>query len=155
MIPYGRQDVTEADIEAVVEVLRSDFLTQGPAIPRFEDAVAGCVGAGYAVAVNSATSALHIACAGLGLGPGDWLWTAPNTFAASANCGLYCGAQVDFIDIDPLTWNMSVPRLRDKLEAAKKTGKLPKIVVPVHFAGHPTDQEHIWNLAQEFGFKVL
>jgi UDP-4-amino-4,6-dideoxy-N-acetyl-beta-L-altrosamine transaminase len=155
MIPYGRQDVTDADIEAVVRVLRSDFLTQGPAIPRFEDAVSRCVGAGYAVAVNSATSALHIACAGLGLGPGDWLWTVPNTFAASANCGVYCGANVDFVDIDPSTWNMSVALLRDKLEAAKKAGKLPKIVVPVHFAGHPTEQEKIWDLAQEFGFKVL
>jgi UDP-4-amino-4,6-dideoxy-N-acetyl-beta-L-altrosamine transaminase len=155
MIPYGRQDVTDADIEAVVQVLRSDFLTQGPVVPRFEDAVARCVGARYAVAVNSATSALHIACAGLGLGPGDWLWTVPNTFVASANCGLYCGAQVDFVDIDPVTWNMSTGRLKDKLVAAKKAGKLPKIVVPVHFAGHPTDQEQIWNLAQEFGFKVL
>lgn len=155
MIPYGRQDVTDADIEAAVHVLRSDFLTQGPVVPRFEEAVARCVGAKYGVAVNSATSALHIACVALGLGPGDWLWTVPNTFVASANCGLYCGARVDFVDIDPLTWNMSAPRLRDKLETAKRAGQLPKIVVPVHFAGHPTDQEQIWNLAKEFGFKVL
>jgi UDP-4-amino-4,6-dideoxy-N-acetyl-beta-L-altrosamine transaminase len=155
MIPYGRQDVTDADIEAVVRVLRSDFLTQGPAVPRFEQGVAQRVGAKHAVAVNSATSALHIACAALGLGRGDWLWTVPNTFVASANCGLYCGAQVDFVDIDPVTWNMSTERLKDKLTAAKKAGKLPKIVVPVHFAGHPTDQEQIWNLAREFGFKVL
>jgi UDP-4-amino-4,6-dideoxy-N-acetyl-beta-L-altrosamine transaminase len=155
MIPYGRQDVTDADIEAAVEVLRSDFLTQGSAVPRFEEAVARCVGAKRAVAVNSATSALHMACAGLGLGPGDWLWTVPNTFVASANCGLYCGAQVDFVDIDPSTWSMSAARLKDKLVTAKKAGKLPKIVVPVHFAGHPADQEQIWNLAQEFGFKVL
>jgi UDP-4-amino-4,6-dideoxy-N-acetyl-beta-L-altrosamine transaminase len=155
MIPYGRQDITDDDIDAVVRVLRSDFLTQGPVVPLFEDAVSRSVGAKYAVAVNSATSALHIACAGLGLGPGDRLWTVPNTFVASANCGLYCGAEVDFVDIDPSTWNMSAARLRDKLEAAKKAGELPKIVVPVHFAGHPTDQEQIWNLAQEFGFKVL
>jgi UDP-4-amino-4,6-dideoxy-N-acetyl-beta-L-altrosamine transaminase len=155
MIPYGRQDVTAADIEAVVQVLRSDFLTQGSAVPRFEEAVARCVGAKRAIAVNSATSALHVACSALGLGPGDWLWTVPNTFVASANCALYCGAQVDFVDIDPLTWNMSAARLKDKLAAAKKAGKLPKIVVPVHFAGHPTDQEQIWNLAQEFGFKVV
>jgi UDP-4-amino-4,6-dideoxy-N-acetyl-beta-L-altrosamine transaminase len=155
MIPYGRQDVTDADIEAVVQVLRSDFLTQGSAVPQFEEAVARCVGAKHGVAVNSATSALHIACAALGLGPGDWLWTVPNTFVASANCGLYCGAQVDFVDIDPLTWNLSVPRLREKLTAARKAGRLPKVVVPVHFAGQPTDQEQIWDLAQEFGFKVL
>jgi UDP-4-amino-4,6-dideoxy-N-acetyl-beta-L-altrosamine transaminase len=155
MIPYGRQDVTDADIDSVVRVLRSDFLTQGPAVPRFEQAVAQRVGAKHAVAVNSATSALHIACVALGLGQGDWLWTVPNTFVASANCGLYCGAQVDFVDIDPVTWNMSTERLSEKLAAAKKAGKLPKIVVPVHFAGHPSDQEHIWALAQEFGFKVL
>jgi UDP-4-amino-4,6-dideoxy-N-acetyl-beta-L-altrosamine transaminase len=155
MIPYGRQDVTDADIDSVVRVLRSDFLTQGPAVPRFEQAVAQRVGAQHAVAVNSATSALHIACAALGLGPGDWLWTSPNTFVASANCGLYCGAQVDFVDINPVTWSMSTERLREKLVSAKKTGKLPKVVVPVHFAGHPSDQEHIWALAQEFGFKVL
>jgi UDP-4-amino-4,6-dideoxy-N-acetyl-beta-L-altrosamine transaminase len=155
MIPYGRQDVTEADIDAVVQVLRSDFLTQGPAVPRFEDAVSRRVGVNHAIAVNSATSALHIACAGLDLGPGDRLWTVPNTFVASANCGLYCGAEVDFVDIDPLTWNMSAARLKDKLVSAKKAGKLPKIVVPVHFAGHPTDQERIWQLAQEFGFKVV
>jgi UDP-4-amino-4,6-dideoxy-N-acetyl-beta-L-altrosamine transaminase len=155
MIPYGRQDVTEADIDAVVQVLRSDFLTQGPAVPRFEDAVSRRVGVNHAIAVNSATSALHIACAGLDLGPGDRLWTVPNTFVASANCGLYCGAEVDFVDIDPLTWNMSTARLEDKLVSAKKVGNLPKIVVPVHFAGHPTEQERIWQLAQEFGFKVV
>jgi UDP-4-amino-4,6-dideoxy-N-acetyl-beta-L-altrosamine transaminase len=155
MIPYGRQDVTDADIEAAVRVLRSDFLTQGPAVSQFEEAVARCVGSRYAVAVNSATSALHIACEALGLGAGDWLWTVPNTFVASANCGLYCGAQVDFVDIDPRTWNMSTVRLEEKLAGARKVGKLPKIVVPVHFAGHPTDQEEIWKLAQEYGFRVL
>jgi UDP-4-amino-4,6-dideoxy-N-acetyl-beta-L-altrosamine transaminase len=155
MIPYGRQDVTEADIEAVVHVLRSDFLTQGPVVPRFEQAVAAMVGVTHAVALNSATSALHVACAAFGLGPGDWLWTVPNTFVASANCALYCGARVDFVDIDPVTWNMSTVRLRDKLVAAKAAGQLPKVVVPVHFSGQPTEQERVWELAQEFGFKVL
>jgi UDP-4-amino-4,6-dideoxy-N-acetyl-beta-L-altrosamine transaminase len=155
MIPYGRQDVTEADIEAVVSVLRSDFLTQGPVVPRFEQAVAGMVGARHAVAVNSATSALHIACAAMGLGPGDRLWTVPNTFVASANCALYCGAAVDFVDIDPSTWNMSSQRLKEKLLTARAAGQLPKVVVPVHFSGQPTEQERIWELAQEFGFKVL
>jgi UDP-4-amino-4,6-dideoxy-N-acetyl-beta-L-altrosamine transaminase len=155
VIPYGRQDVTEADVEAAVAVLRSEFLTQGPAVPRFERAVAECVGAKHAVAVNSATSALHIACIALGLGPGDHLWTSPNTFVASAHCALYCGANVDFVDIDPLTWNLSVACLEEKLADAEKAGRLPKIVVPVHFAGQPTDQEKIWKLAQRYGFKVL
>jgi len=155
MIPYGRQDISQADIDAVVAVLRSDWLTQGPVVPRFEQAVAAKVGARHAVAVNSATSALHIACLALNLGPGDRLWTAPNTFVASANCGRYCGAEVDFVDIDPATWNLSVPRLREKLVRAKRDKCLPKVVVPVHFAGQPTDQEAIWELAQEFGFKVI
>ncbi|HVC02282.1 MAG TPA: UDP-4-amino-4,6-dideoxy-N-acetyl-beta-L-altrosamine transaminase [Steroidobacteraceae bacterium] len=155
MIPYGRQDVTDADIEAAVEVLRSDFLTQGPVVPRFEGAVGRRVGVKHAVAVNSATSALHVACAALGLGRGDRLWTTPNTFVASANCGLYCGAEVDFVDIDPLTWNMSAARLEEKLSAARRSGQLPKIVVPVHFGGQPTDQRRIWELAREYGFKVL
>jgi len=138
MIPYGRQDVTDADVQSVVEVLRSDFLTQGPIVPRFEEAVAQQVNARHAVAMNSATSALHVACASLDLGAGDRLWTVPNTFVASANCGLYCGATVDFVDIDASTWNMSVERLEDKLVLAKKAGTLPKIVVPVHFAGQPS-----------------
>lgn len=155
MIPYGRQQVTEADIAAVVAVLRSDFLTQGPAVPRFEKLVAEKVGVAHAVAVNSATSALHIACLALELGPGDLLWTVPNTFVASANCGRYCGADVDFVDIDPDTWNLSVPQLRTKLAQAKRDQRLPKVVVPVHFAGQPTDQEAIWELAQEYGFRVL
>ena len=111
MIPYGRQDITQADIAAVEKVLQSDWLTQGPTVPRFEQAVANKVGAKYSVAVNSATSALHIACLALDLGPGDWLWTSPNTFVASANCGLYCGAKIDFVDIDPLTYNISVMTL--------------------------------------------
>jgi UDP-4-amino-4,6-dideoxy-N-acetyl-beta-L-altrosamine transaminase len=155
MIPYGHQDITQADLDAVREVLRSNFLTQGPAVPHFERAVTSRVGAKHGVAVNSATSALHVACLALGLKPGDRLWTVPNTFVASANCGRYCGAEVDFVDIDPLTWNLSLPRLREKLVVAKRSGRLPKIVVPVHFAGQPTEQEAIWGLAQEYGFKVL
>ncbi len=155
MIPYGRQDIRQEDIDAVVGVLRSDFLTQGPAVPRFENAVAARVNAQHAFAVNSATAALHLACLALDLGAGDLLWTVPNTFVASANCGRYCGADVDFVDIDPLTWNLSVPSLREKLQRARRAGRLPKIVVPVHFAGQPTEQEAIWALAQEFGFRVI
>ena len=155
MIPYGRQDISQADIDAVVAVLRSDWLTQGPVVPSFEQAVAAKVRARHAVAVNSATSALHIACLALNLGPGDRLWTVPNTFVASANCGRYCGAEVDFVDIDPDTWNLSVPRLAERLVQAKKVKRLPKVVVPVHFAGQPADQEAIWELAQEYGFTVI
>lgn len=155
MIPYGRQDISESDIQAVVDVLHSDFLTQGPAVPAFEKAVAAYCRAQYAVAVNSATSALHIACLALGVGPGDWVWTSPNTFVASANCALYCGGKVDFVDIDPNTWNMSVPALRKKLDRAKNDGCLPKVLVPVHFSGQPTEQEAIWDLAKEYGFRVL
>jgi UDP-4-amino-4,6-dideoxy-N-acetyl-beta-L-altrosamine transaminase len=155
MISYGRQNVTQADIDAVVEVLGSDFLTQGPTVPRFERAVAERVGAAHAIAVTNATSALHLACMALNLGPGDLLWTVPNTFVASANCGRYCGADVDFVDIDPVTWNMSVASLRAKLLTARERGKLPKVVVPVLFAGQPTEQEEIWRLAKEFEFRVL
>ena len=154
-IPYGRQEISAEDIEAVVAVLQSDFLTQGPLVPAFEQAVAARVGAMHAVAVNSATSALHIACLALGLGDGDLLWTVPNTFVASANCGRYCGAEVDFVDIDPHTWNISVPALRLKLQRAEATQRLPKIIVPVHFSGRPTEQEAIWELAQQYGFRVL
>lgn len=155
MIPYGRQEVTQDDIEEVVRVLGSDFLTQGPQVPRFEQIVASHVGAKHAVAVNSATSALHIACLALGLGSGDWLWTSPVTFVASANCGLYCGAKVDFVDIDPQTCNMSVECLEEKLVQAQAVGKLPKIVVPVHFAGQPCDMAPIHALSQRFGFKII
>lgn len=155
MIPYGRQDITQADIDAVVDVLSSDFLTQGPAVPRFEDAVKARVGARHAVAVNSATSALHLACMALDLGPGKRLWTTPNTFVASANCARYCGADVGFVDIEPDTWNMSAGALADRLAAARKTSSLPHIVVPVHFAGQPTDQEAIAALASEYGFRVI
>ncbi|WP_417663660.1 UDP-4-amino-4,6-dideoxy-N-acetyl-beta-L-altrosamine transaminase [Pseudidiomarina donghaiensis] len=155
MIPYGRQDINQQDIDAVVEVLQSDFLTQGPKVPLFEKTVAGQVGATHALAVNSATSALHIACLALGLGEGDWLWTTPITFVASANCGLYCGAQVDFVDIDPVTYNLCPKALEKKLIAAEKTGKLPKVVVPVHFSGQPCDMQAIHALAQKYGFKVI
>lgn len=155
MIPYGRQSISKADIDAVVDVLQSDFLTQGPAVPLFEQAVATKVCAKYGIAVSSATAALHIGCQALGLGPGDWLWTVPNTFVASANCGLYCGAKVDFVDMDPDTWNMSVSGLRKKLKIAQQTGHLPKVLVPVHFSGQATEQEAIWELAKEFGFRVL
>ncbi len=155
MIPYGRQTISPEDIDAVVEVLRSDWLTQGPSVPRFENAVLQKVGAKHAVAVNSATSALHIACLALDLKAGDALWTTPNTFVASANCGRYCGAEVDFVDIDPNTWNISVEALADKLAKAAASGRMPKVVVPVHFGGQPTEQDRIWDLAKRYGFKVL
>jgi UDP-4-amino-4,6-dideoxy-N-acetyl-beta-L-altrosamine transaminase len=155
MIPYGRQDITQADIDSVVEVLQSDFLTQGPMVPRFEQRVAEHVGARHALAVNSATSALHIACLALGLGPGDWLWTTPITFVASANCGLYCGAQVDFVDIDPRTYNLCPEALAAKLEVAEREGRLPKVVVPVHLCGQPCDMQAIHALASRYGFKVI
>lgn len=155
MIPYGRQDITQADIDAVVAVLQSDYLTQGPMVPRFEQGVAQHVGARHALAVNSATSALHIACLALGLGPGDWLWTTPVTFVASANCGLYCGAQVDFVDIDPRTYNLCPVALERKLEQAERDGRLPRVVVPVHLCGQPCDMQAIHALAQRYGFKVI
>ncbi len=155
MIPYGRQDITQADLDAVAAVLRSDFLTQGPAVPAFEAAVAVVAEAAHAVAVNSATSALHIACAALDLGPGDLLWTVPNTFVASANCARYCGADVDFVDIDPRSWNMSVDRLEEKLVAAKAAGRLPKVVVPVHLCGQSCDMAAIGALAKGYGFRVI
>ncbi|MFH1026960.1 MAG: aminotransferase class I/II-fold pyridoxal phosphate-dependent enzyme, partial [Pseudomonadota bacterium] len=154
-IPYGRQSISEADIQAVVDVLRSDWLTQGPVIEQFEQKVATYCGAQYAVAVNSATSALHIACLAAGLGPGDTLWTSPNTFVASANCGLYCGASVDFVDIDPRTYNLSVAELEKKLVSAKVRGALPKVVIPVHFAGQPCEMDRIAGLAKEYGFTVI
>jgi len=155
MIPYGRQQISQADIDAVVAVLRSDFLTQGPMVPRFEQAVASHVGAGQAVAVNSATSALHIACLALGLGDGDWLWTSPITFVASANCGLHCGAKVDFVDIDPRTYNLCPNALAEKLEHAEREDRLPKIVVPVHLCGQPCDMEAIHALGERYGFRII
>lgn len=155
MIPYGRQDVTDEDVRAVCVALKSDWLTQGPTVPRFEEAVAGVCGARHAVAVNSATSALHIACLALGLGHGDWLWTTPITFVASANCGLYCGAQVDFVDIDPRTYNMCPRALETKLVEAKKTGRLPKVLVVVHLCGQPCEMTAIRALSQKYRFKVI
>ncbi|WP_342654835.1 UDP-4-amino-4,6-dideoxy-N-acetyl-beta-L-altrosamine transaminase [Pseudomonas sp. F3-2] len=155
MIPYGRQDITQADIESVVEVLQSDFLTQGPKVPEFEARVAKHVGAKYALAVNSATSALHIACLALDLGPGDWLWTSPVTFVASANCGVYCGANVDFVDIDPKTYNLCPNALSLKLEDAAREGKLPKVLVVVHLCGQSCDMQAIHALAMRYSFKVI
>ena len=155
MIYYGKQSISENDIEAIESVLRSDFLTQGPMIERFEKKVAEYCGAKYAVAVTNATSALHIACIAAGLGKGDYLWTSPITFVASANCGRYCGANVDFVDIDAKTCNMSIIALEEKLQQAKKDGKLPKIVVPVHLAGQSCDMKRIYELSKEYGFTVL
>lgn len=155
MIPYGKQDISQQDIDSVLDVLKSDFLTQGPQVPAFENALVEHTGANYALAVNSATSALHIACLALGLGQDDWLWTSPVTFVASANCGLYCGAKVDFVDINPDTYNMCPKRLEDKLIKAKTEGKLPKVVVPVHLCGQPCDMVAIGKLAKEYGFKVI
>ncbi|MCQ3032844.1 UDP-4-amino-4,6-dideoxy-N-acetyl-beta-L-altrosamine transaminase [Pseudomonas syringae] len=155
MIPYGRQDITQADIDAVVGVLQSDFLTQGPMVPRFEGLIADYCGTKHALAVNSATSALHIACLALGLGPGDLLWTTPVTFVASANCGLYCGARVDFVDIDPRTYNLDVVALEHKLLEAQRNGQLPKVLVAVHLCGQPCDMERIHALSQQFGFRVI
>jgi len=154
-IPYGRQSISEADIQAVVEVLRSDWLTQGPVVPAFEQSVASRCHAAYAVAMNSATSALHVACLALDLGPGDLLWTSPVTFVASANCARYCGADVDFVDIDPTTTNISVDKLTEKLHQARRIGRLPKIVVPVHFGGLPCDMAAIHALSKEFGFRII
>lgn len=155
MIPYGRQDVSEADIQAVVDVLRSDYLTQGPAVPAFEEALGAYCGARHAVAVNSGTSALHIACLALGVGPGDRVWTSAITFVASANCALYCGAQIDFVDIEPHTYNLSVERLAEKLEYARRTDNLPKVVIPVHFCGQPCDMAGIHSLSQQYGFRIV
>jgi UDP-4-amino-4,6-dideoxy-N-acetyl-beta-L-altrosamine transaminase len=154
-IPYGRQQINQTDINSVIDVLNSDWLTQGPAIERFERAVADYCGVRYAVAVNSATAALHIACLAAGLGPDDALWTTPNTFVASANCGLYCGARVDFVDIDPKTYNISIEALQTKLEIAEQENKLPKILVPVHFSGQSCDMRRILELAQQYGFSII
>ena len=155
MIPYGRQQIAAEDVEAVRAVLESDFLTQGPAVPAFEQAVAQYVGAPHAVAVNSATSALHVACIALGVGPGDLVWTSPNSFIASANCARYCGADVDFVDIDPVDLNMSVAALREKLAQAQRTGRLPKVVIPVDFAGRSADLAAMRELADRYGFAIL
>lgn len=155
MIPYGRQDISQQDIDAVLEVLKSDFLTQGPKVPVFEQTVADHVGAKHSLAVNSATSALHIACLALGLGRGDYLWTTPITFVASANCGLYCGAKVDFVDIDPATYNLCPKALEKKLIEAERSGALPKVLVAVHLCGQPCDMKAIHDLALKYDFKVI
>lgn len=155
MIPYGRQVITQSDIDAVVAVLRSDFLTQGPQVPLLERGLAEYCGTAHAIAVNSATSALHIACLALGLSEGDWLWTSPTTFVASANCALYCGAKVDFVDIDPQTSNLSPQALEQKLVIAEREGRLPKIVIPVHLCGRPCDMQAIHALSKRFGFKII
>jgi UDP-4-amino-4,6-dideoxy-N-acetyl-beta-L-altrosamine transaminase len=155
MIPYGRQDISEQDIQAVVDVLRSEFLTQGPVVPAFEKAVSDYCSVNYAIAVNSATSALHIACLALGVGKGDIVWTSPITFVASSNCALYCGANVDFVDTDPKTYNMSVDVLKNKLEDAEINGKLPKVVIPVHLSGQPCEMEKIKALSIKYGFRII
>ncbi len=155
MIPYGRQDINEDDIQAVVDVLKSDFLTQGPMVPAFEKAVSDYCHVRFSVAVNSATSALHIGCLALGVGKGDIVWTSPISFVASANCALYCGSDVDFVDIDPFTYNISIDCLSEKLQEAEKLGKLPKVVIPVHLAGQPCDMEKIHKLSLQYGFKII
>lgn len=155
MIPYGRQWIDDADIDAVVETLRSDWLTQGPAVGKLEAAVADLCRVPHAVAMNSATSALHVACLAIGVGPKDMAWTVPNTFVASANCARLCGADVDFVDIDPRTYNISLPALEQKLRDARAAGRLPKAVIPVHFSGRAPDQEAIWALSQDYGFRVI
>ena len=155
MIPYGRQDISDEDIEAVVAVLRSDFITQGPAIRGFEQAIGDYCGARHAVAVNSATSALHIACLALGVGPGDLVWTSPITFVASSNCALYCGADVDFVDVDDATANMSVDALTTKLAEAETAGRLPKVVIPVHLCGTSCDMRAIRALGDRYGFRII
>ena len=155
MIPYGKQDINQQDIQAVVNVLQSDFITQGTQIPVFEQSLANYCHASYAVAVNSATSALHIACLALGLGKGDYLWTSPITFVASANCALYCGAQVGFIDIDAQTYNLCAEQLEQKLIQAQKNNTLPKIVIAVHFAGQACEMQKIHVLSQQYGFKII
>ena len=154
-IPYGRQNITEEDIDAVVNVLKSDYLTQGPKVPEFEDSIKKQCNVGYALAMNSATSALHVACLALDVGKDDIVWTTPITFVASANCALYCGATIDFVDIDPKTYNLSTQALDEKLQAAKVEGRLPKVVIPVHLCGQPCDMEGIYKLSKEYGFSII
>ena len=155
MINYGRQDINQADVDAVIDVLNSDFLTQGPQVPIFEQKVASTVGARFGIAVNSGTSALHIACLALGVGKGDLVWTTATTFVATANCALYCGADVDFVDINPQTYNMDIDALTSKLDKASKSGKLPKVVIPVHLCGQSCDMEVIYGLSQKYGFRII
>jgi UDP-4-amino-4,6-dideoxy-N-acetyl-beta-L-altrosamine transaminase len=155
MIPYGRQDISQEDINAVIDVLKSDFLTQGPVVPAFEKTVSNYCQVKYAFAVNSATSALHIACLALGVSKGDLVWTSPITFVASANCALYCGADVDFVDIDPSTYNMSIKALEEKLIKAEKSGRLPNVLIPVHLAGQSCEMKIIYNLSKKYGFRII
>lgn len=155
MIPYGRQDITNEDIEEVIKVLKSDFLTQGPAVPEFEKSISEYCGVSYAYAVNSATSALHLACLALEVGEGDIVWTAANTFAASSNCALYCNALVDFVDIDPVSYNISITNLKYKLELAEKEGALPKVLIPVHMTGQSCEMSEIFDLSKRYGFKII
>ncbi|HYI49013.1 MAG TPA: UDP-4-amino-4,6-dideoxy-N-acetyl-beta-L-altrosamine transaminase [Allosphingosinicella sp.] len=154
-LPYGRQHITDEDVAAVAEVLRSDFLTQGPAVPRFEAALQALTGAAHVSAMANATAALHLSCLACDVGPGDVVWTSPISYVASANCALYCGAEADFVDIDPVTFNMSADALEAKLIAAKAAGRLPKVVIPVHFAGQPCDMGRIGALAGRYGFRVI
>lgn len=155
MIPYGRQSIGDDDVEAVIDALKSDFLTQGPRVPAFEESIKRACGSPHAIAVNSATSALHIACLALDVGPGDYVWTSPNSFVASANCALYCGAQVDFVDIDPSTYNMCATALKKKLLDANAKGKLPKVVIPVHMCGQSPEMDKIRELSRTYDFKII
>jgi UDP-4-amino-4,6-dideoxy-N-acetyl-beta-L-altrosamine transaminase len=155
LIPYGRQDINQQDIDAVVDVLTSDFITQGPTVPLFEEKLKEFCGSKYAIASNSATSSLHAACYALGVSVGDEVWTSPNTFVASANCALYCGAKIDFVDIDSKTYNLSPEKLEEKLKIAKRRGKIPKVVIPVHLTGQSCDMKKIFQLSQEYGFKII
>ena len=155
MIPYGKQDINNDDIESLVKILKSDFLTQGPTIPKFEEKISNFCGSSYSVAVTSATAALHLSCIALGLRENDYLWTSPVSFVASANCAIYCGAKVDFVDIDPITYNLDSTLLEKKLAEAKKNNKLPKIVVPVHLCGHSADMQEIYALSKKYNFKII
>jgi len=155
MIPYSKQDINEDDIESVIKILKSDFLTQGPTVPKFEESISSFCGSKYSVAVTSATAALHLSCLALGLKKGDYLWTSPISFVASANCARYCGANVDFVDIDPNTYNLNTVLLKDKLIKAEKNNKLPKIIVPVHLCGNPSEMEEIYSLSKRFKFKII
>jgi UDP-4-amino-4,6-dideoxy-N-acetyl-beta-L-altrosamine transaminase len=155
MIPYGRQSINQDDIDSVVDVLKSDYLTQGPVVPAFEQAMADYCHADYAIAVCNATAALHLACLALNVGSGDIVWTVPNTFVASANCALYCGAKIDFVDIDPQTYNLSIKSLKDKLQKAEQTGELPKVIIPVHFSGQSCEMKEIKKLSNTYGFSII
>tara|TARA_B110000003_G_scaffold261327_1_gene282926 strand:+ start:146 stop:1306 length:1161 start_codon:yes stop_codon:yes gene_type:complete len=155
MIPYGRQDITDDDIRSVVDVLKSDFLTQGQVVPAFEKKISEYTGAKYSLAINSATSGLHLSCMALGVGPGDIVWTSPVTFVASSNCALYCGAKIDFIDINPSTFNLCIDNLKHKLEHAKRENVLPKVIIPVHLTGQSCDMKKVHELSKEYGFYVI